>query len=474
MNAPPPPSFTWHAMHRRVREKAWLKALGTSLGITAFFIVYFALLRSSSRPVEIMATTWIDHALPFIPWALAPYVSLWIYVSLLPALLVDLRQLFGFALGCLGLSVAGFVVFYFHPTATPMADIDWDLHPGIRFLKNTDLAGNACPSLHVAFAVFTALWFERVLPSLGGGRVARTVNIVWAGLIALSTLAIRQHVALDAFWGAALGAWAAALNFIFTPCREKITATPRPLFATVAVIKTSAVLLWTSGVSTHYCLVLFLSGGALVVWHLLAPGARGLVRVHTDFHSREKEIWLTIDDGPDPLDTPRILELLNRYQARATFFITGKHAAAHPELVAEIHRRGHEIGHHTKSHPVGGLWAHSPRRLAAELDIDFGLSAPPTRFRAPVGIKNIFLSRALAARGLTCVGWSIRSRDSFARDPSRVADRVLRRLRPGAIILMHEGPFFHPAVRFEALRLVIEQSSVLGYHFIVPTADMLE
>ena len=468
-----PPEFTLRALHRRTCVDTWLKAFGTAVGMSAFFIGYFALLRSPAFPLFIMPRTWLDHALPFQPWALLPYASLWLYIALVPAFLVDRRQLWSFAFGCLGLSLAGYAVFYFYPTAIPAPDVDWSLHPSFRFLKNTDLSGNACPSLHVAFAVFTALWFERILPSLGGDRLARAANFSWAALIAYSTLGTRQHVALDVFWGGALGAWAASLNFLFTPCHEDRCATPGPLVAAVIVIKLCAVLLWTSGVSLGWCLALFFSAGALVLWHLFAPGAQGLVRVFTRFTPSApgaREVWLTIDDGPDPVDTPRILDLLDQHQARATFFLVGERAARHPALIAEIVRRGHEVGHHTRTHPLGGLHAHTPARLAAELDADFGSAPRPSRFRAPVGIKNLFLARALASRGLHCIGWSIRSHDSFARDPAAVASHVLRRLRPGAIILMHEGPFLRPEVRVEAIRLVLDQTSARGYRFIVPDA----
>lgn len=472
----PAPAFTFHALHRRACVDTWLKALGTAAGMCAFFVGYFALLRTPAYPVTIMPRTWLDHVLPFQAWALLPYVSLWFYISLVPAFLVDRRQLWSFAFGCLGLSLAGYAVFYFFPTAVPSPDIDWSLHPSIQFLKNTDVSGNACPSLHVAFAVFTALWFERILPSLGGGRIAGAFNFLWAVLIVYSTLGTRQHVALDVFWGGALGAWAASLNFIASPCRERLCATPRPLFAAVAIIKLCAVLLWTSGVPLGWCLALFFSGGALAMWHLFAPNAQGLVRVVTRFSPSERgarEVWLTIDDGPDPEDTPRILDLLDQHQARATFFVIGERAARHPALIADILRRGHEIGHHTRSHPLCGLWAHSPARLAAELDVDFGAAPIPARFRAPVGIKNLFLARALAARALVCIGWSIRSGDSFARDPAAVAARMLRRLRPGSILLFHEGAFLRPEIRVEALRLVVEQARARGWRFVIPNPSRL-
>lgn len=468
-----PPDSTLRALHRRVMVDTWLKALGTAAGMAAFFVVYFALLRHPAYLVALMPATWLDRVVPFQPWTLVPYFSLWFYVSLPPAFLTDRRQLWSFALGCLGLSLAGCAVFYFFPTAIPTPDIDWSRHPSFQFLKNSDAAGNACPSLHVAFAVFTALWFERLLPSLGGGRAARTVNLLWAALIVYSTLGTRQHVALDACWGAALGAIAASLNFLATPCREKSTATPRPLLVAVLIIKACAILLWTSGVSLGPCLAVFFSAGALVLWHLFAPNAQGLVRVFTRFHPSApdaREAWLTIDDGPDPEDTPRILDVLERHHARATFFIIGERAARHPALVSEIQRRGHEVAHHTRTHPGGGLWNHSPSRLAAELDLG---PLHVTRFRPPVGIKNPSLARALAARGLVCVGWSIRSRDSFSRDPETVAARVLNRLRPGSIILMHEGPFLHSAVQVEAIRRMVEQATARGYRFVIPPPTAL-
>ncbi|MBC8012185.1 MAG: polysaccharide deacetylase family protein [Burkholderiales bacterium] len=477
-----PPDFTLRSLHRRVMVDTWIKALGTSGGMIAFFVAYFALLRHSAFPVTFMPATWLDRVIPFQPWTLIPYFSLWGYVSLPPAFMTERRQLGSFALGCLGLSLAGCAIFYFFPTAIPTPDIDWSRHPSFQFLKNSDAAGNACPSLHVAFAVFTALWFERLLPSLGGGRVARTTNLLWAALIIYSTLGTRQHVALDAYWGAALGAFAASINFLATPCRDPLTATPRPLFLAVFIIKACALLLWTSGVSLGPCLALFFGAGALVLWHLFAPNAQGLVRIFTRFRPSApdaREAWLTIDDGPDPDDTPRILALLEKHRARATFFLVGERAARHPDLVAEILRHGHEIAHHTLTHPRGGLWAHPPARLSAELDFpSFAAGSPsppppPSRFRAPMGIKHLSLARALATRGLACIGWSIRSHDSFSRDPDRVAARVLRHLRPGAIVLMHEGPFLLSAVRVEAIRRVVEHATARGYRFVIPSPSDL-
>jgi peptidoglycan-N-acetylglucosamine deacetylase len=462
---------------RLVRDMP-IKAFGTSAGMTVFFVAYFALLRSPLFPVTVMPFSWLDTVIGFHPWSLIPYCSLWFFIALLPALLVARRDLWSFAGGCAALSVIGLGIFMLWPTAAPAADIDWSLYPSFRFLKSADASGNACPSLHAAFAVFTAVWFARLLPSLGAGRLLQGFNLVWAFLIIYSTVATKQHVALDALWGCVLGAWVACLNFILVPPDVRTPSLRRPLFVAVAVIKISAVLLWFSGVPTGWCIAVFFSGGFHVLYHIFIPGAEGLVHVATRFKTTGKEVWLTLDDGPDPEDTPRILDLLDQHNARATFFVIGERAARHPELVAAIRARGHEIGHHTQTHPCYSFWCATPGAVRRELDdalacLTVGEHAPPTRFRAPVGFKNIFLASALAARGLTYVAWSIRSGDTFSGGPDAVAVRVNRQLKPGSIILMHEGPPLRSVVRVTAIGLVLRNLSAQGYRAIIPTPESL-
>jgi peptidoglycan/xylan/chitin deacetylase (PgdA/CDA1 family) len=214
-----------------------------------------------------------------------------------------------------------------------------------------------------------------------------------------------------------------------------------------------------------------------VLYHLFVPSAQGLCRTFTRFTTGQSEVWLTIDDGPDPDDTPRLLDLLDAHQARATFFLIGERAARHPALVREIIRRGHEIGHHTHTHPAGTFWCAGPGRLSAELDASLRALqplAPPLRwFRAPVGIKNFLLPHALATRGLHCVGWTIRSGDCLARDPATVRSTVLRQLKPGAIILMHEGPSVPPALRVTALTLVLEALTTHQFRCVLPLPSQL-
>ena len=215
MDLPPEPqSKTGWLRPAGARLLVWwpAKMLGTTLGMVVFFVAYFWVLNHPLYPVTTMPLTVVDRLIGFRPQALPLYLSLWFYVSLAPALLVDRRELVSYGLAAVGLSIIGLSLFLFWPTAVPASDVDWSRHPAFAFLKSADAAGNACPSLHVAFAVFTAVWFARLLPQLGAGRGLRALNWLWCLGILYSTIATRQHVFLDVLAGAALGAVAAAVH----------------------------------------------------------------------------------------------------------------------------------------------------------------------------------------------------------------------------------------------------------------------
>ena len=202
----PSPKVGWLRQIGERVPKWWpAKMLGTTVGMTVFFIAYFWVLSHPQHPVTTMPLTAVDHAISFRPEALPLYLSLWFYVSLAPALLIDRREIASYCLAAVGLSGIGLGIFLFWPTAVPMANVDWSQHPGFAFLKSADAAGNACPSLHVAFAVFTAVWLERILRQLGAGRFIHRLNWLWCLGILYSTIATRQHVALDVVAGAILG-----------------------------------------------------------------------------------------------------------------------------------------------------------------------------------------------------------------------------------------------------------------------------
>ena len=126
--------------------------------------------------------------------------------------MIDRRELISYGPAAIGLSVLGLGMFLFWPTTLPRCGVDWSQHPSFALLKSVDASGNACPSLHVAFAVFTAVWFERLLRQMGAGRVVHALNWLWCMGILYSTIATRQHVSLDVLAGAALGATVAVVH----------------------------------------------------------------------------------------------------------------------------------------------------------------------------------------------------------------------------------------------------------------------
>jgi peptidoglycan/xylan/chitin deacetylase (PgdA/CDA1 family) len=182
------------------------------------------------------------------------------------------------------------------------------------------------------------------------------------------------------------------------------------------------------------------------------------------------EIALTIDDGPDPAVTPQVLDLLDRHAVRATFFCIGDRAARHPELCREIVRRGHDVENHSQrhSHDFSLL---GPRSLMREVQsaqqtlANFSGQAPQF-FRAPAGLRNLFLEPVLARLGLRLATWSARGFDTRETDAERVTRRLLSSLRPGAILLLHDGHAARTAhgvpVILEVLPAVLESAAAAG------------
>ncbi|HYW56505.1 MAG TPA: phosphatase PAP2 family protein [Polaromonas sp.] len=196
----------WHTQAAQAfPHHIFLKSIGIPAFIAMFFGAYFYLLKYPVHPVTLMPITLLDRLINFQPAAVPLYVSLWVYVSLAPAFLSSRRELYVYALGMTATCLTGLLVFYFWPTAVPAAEIDWGLYPSVDFLKTMDAAGNACPSLHVATAVFTGAWLHFILRRFGAPLWLLLANSVWCIGIAYSTLATRQHVAVDMWAGLALG-----------------------------------------------------------------------------------------------------------------------------------------------------------------------------------------------------------------------------------------------------------------------------
>ncbi len=198
----------------------WLKLLGVSGFTWLFFLGYFHTLRHPVRPVFEMPLTALDHAISAQPAMLAAYVSLWVYVGIPTGLLLSLREMIIHGLWAAAMCAVGLLCFYLVPTAVPRPDALADLaqHAGFALLQGVDAAGNACPSMHVASALFSAVWIDRMLRDMGRAlRPLRLLNVTWLLLIVYSTLAIKQHVAYDVLGGAVLGLVFAVLSLRWFP-----------------------------------------------------------------------------------------------------------------------------------------------------------------------------------------------------------------------------------------------------------------
>lgn len=220
-------------------------------------------------------------------------------------------------------------------------------------------------------------------------------------------------------------------------------------------------------------LPLILGAQALSFWATLWPQSRLLSPVLTHLPARGRALWLTIDDGPSD-DTPALLDLLDRHDAKACFFLVGERAAARPALVREIVRRGHEVGNHSHGHPEKWFWALPRRAMRAQItraqQVLGELSGrPPRWFRAVVGMANPFVAAALQPLGLTRVAWSARGFDAREADPARVVARIARGLRPGAIVLLHEGAPHGRSVAVAAA--VLDHLTQAGYRCVLPQQE---
>lgn len=189
-----------------------------------------------------------------------------------------------------------------------------------------------------------------------------------------------------------------------------------------------------------------LGAGALVAAMLctaiLHPSNPWLGPVKT--HGEGKEILITIDDGPDPHDTPKLLDLLDAHHVKAIFFMIGEKVRAHPELAREVIRRGHEIGNHTMTHPQASFWCAGPWRTRREIAgcnrvIEEITGVKPRWFRAPVGHRNGFTHPVTRELGLEVMAWNRRGYDAVEKDASKVLSRILPHLGAGDIVLLHEA-----------------------------------
>lgn len=198
--------------------------------------------------------------------------------------------------------------------------------------------------------------------------------------------------------------------------------------------------------------------------------------VLTYFKTSERAIWLTIDDGPDAENTPRILDVLAEHGAKATFFAIGRKIEQAPSVCHRIVSEGHTVEAHTYSHPAGWWWA-MPRPLVRR-EIEGGYHAilsatgqAPRFFRSPVGMNNLSVHPVAAGLGLRVAGWSVDGCDGCPAAPTSIVNRIVKTLRPGAIVLIHEyGRSRH---RLLMLTRLMEKLDNAGYRCVLPAENVL-
>lgn len=176
----------------------------------------------------------------------------------------------------------------------------------------------------------------------------------------------------------------------------------------------------------------------------------GSIFIQSDFYfksvsklSNPKAILLTFDDGPDPELTPQILELLDDYDRKAIFFLIGEKAKKYPELVKEIHKRGHSIGNHSYTHEK---WfdIRSSAIMTKELEqtnsvLENSIGEKVAYFRPPYGVTNPNLKKAIKNTKLKSIGWSFRSLDTGKQSAEQISERIEKEIKGGDILLFHDN-----------------------------------
>jgi len=207
----------------------------------------------------------------------------------------------------------------------------------------------------------------------------------------------------------------------------------------------SGILLWL-GIRFFYPVSAFFLLIPVLVWLALAVTGSFSVRWNYHLQARHENpasehIALTFDDGPTPY-TAEVLDLLKEHGQKATFFLIGRQVEKYPELVKRMLAEGHTVGNHTYSHArnTGFMNARQMEEeiRAADRAIRAVISRKVKFYRPPYGVTNPSVKKAVQYTGHTVMGWSIRSLDTVIRQEEKILDRILRRLKPGRVILLHD------------------------------------
>lgn len=225
--------------------------------------------------------------------------------------------------------------------------------------------------------------------------------------------------------------------------------------------------------ANRWCDASGLAAGALLIvllLHMPRPYVGWDASLVTVVPTRGRLVALTIDDGPHPKFTPRILQILDRYHAKATFFMIGAQMARYPDLVREVEARGHVIGNHTFTHPRD-LRRCSEAQVVRELDrceqeIRMLTGERCSLFRPPRGRIDAAKLAIAEGRGYRVIDWTVSADNHQAGTPEAMAARILQRLSPGMIILVHEGTIPSREKDVRAIELIVPGLLERGYRLV--------
>lgn len=208
-------------------------------------------------------------------------------------------------------------------------------------------------------------------------------------------------------------------------------------------------------------------------WHSMSPRSQVYGRTFIGVNHGSRQLALTYDDGPSPIWTPRLLEVLAKHEVRATFFMLGEHVERHADVAQAVASAGHVIGNHTFSHR--NLIFSSPARVVEEIQrcrrvLSGVIGEHSNLFRPPFGGRRPDVLKLARAEGFEPVMWSVSSHDWDAKTPEEIERRVSRQVRGGDVILMHDaGHVSSEADRSATIRAtdsLIAHYKTQGYHFV--------
>jgi len=228
--------------------------------------------------------------------------------------------------------------------------------------------------------------------------------------------------------------------------------------------------LWRPGL---YLGILGIAGAVFLTSNAVLPTSLFYGAVVYQGPSVEKLVALTYDDGPNPPYTLQILDILDKYSVKATFFLVGENVRTYPEVARTIVQRGHQVGNHTFHHE--DLLKLNRTQMDKEIDattdlIEAATGVSPKVFRPPHGFRDPVVLEQAKERNLRVVQWSVMPRDWKKPGAEVIAERVVRQVHNGAIILMHDGDGLnHGGDRSQsvtATELVIQRLQQQGYRFV--------